>query len=85
MAHVRVSSTDQYPARQDVAWDRLAGSMVDFTEFATESTGHGVRVEFITERLAFDTGREFRSPPSSRTSGDGFAPASARRVVVLRA
>jgi len=38
--------------------DRLARSVVDLAQLVTELTGRGVRVEFVTERLAFDPGGE---------------------------
>lgn len=98
VSYVRVSSTDQNPARQVAAigdveetftdrvsggsraertalatmlrhvrrgdtvrvasMDRLARSVVDLAQLVTELTGRGVRVEFVTERLAFDPGGE---------------------------
>ncbi len=49
LRHVRRGDTVKV-----ASMDRLARSVVDLAQLVAELTNHGVRVEFLTERLAFD-------------------------------
>lgn len=58
IGYLRVSSTDQNPARQVESIDRLARSTHDLRELIHYFTGKGIGVEFVKEGLKFEPGAD---------------------------